>query len=295
MKNADSSAGSQLDRSDFLIELKESCNGFRRLGGDPNFLLYALTGALLAEPPANGIEEINAILVDVINPEQLVALGRDAEKMIVRLRTLSGYNPERDVVLNAALALQNLVDWIKADEIKLLSRPRGHQVETKVWRYPFYAAVWPYLNAVSKAKKDHKLDWLQQTFAVGDTVKVVDEEFVRKSLGTGGLKPKDFMKPSFEISKLSSSGNVDTARAWIARAHEITDTTLRTEVSAATDKFLVWRHKLFNEPRRVKLKFTNADRNYAAQAWDMLRDDFGFAQVPPFAVLLDRCLHSANP
>lgn len=297
MNSAEKDAEIQQRKSDLIVELGDLSKEFRRLRGDPKFLLYALSEALLAEPPETAISEINAVLADAINPEQLASVAHAAETMIAKLGQVAEPIREHDRVEEARQALKKLIAWITADEVKLLSRPRGHQVRTTAWRYPFFAAVWPHLQAVSKAKLDPRLDWLQQFFDAGDAIKVVDREFVRKKLLAGGLKFSDLMTPAFEISKPKSRGNEDTARSWIKSARDVEDLTLRSQLSAATNAFFILRHKLFrvSDYDLVKIEFTARDRAYAEAAWTMLRDDFGYEQVPsPPAFLLDRCLRSAR-
>lgn len=286
-------------RSDLIVDLGSLSKEFRALGGDPGFLRYALTGALFAEPPEKSIAEINAFLIETINPKYLLEVQRDAQALIGKLDAIAGISRDRPVVRVAADALKALVAWIKDDDVAglLLKRPRGGQVGP-AWRYPFFAAIWPYLQAVSKASVRKRWGWMQEFFTAGDAIAVVDEGFLRRSLKTGGIKFVDLMKPAFRISKRRDTGNWETARSWFATARDAQDISLRGMVANGADDFLIWHHKLFL--RRVPdyeiapVRFTSLDRQYAEKAWAMFRDDFGYEKVPsPPAFLLDRCLRSA--
>ncbi|MEQ1917729.1 MAG: hypothetical protein ABL955_00905 [Elusimicrobiota bacterium] len=299
MKNAEDRIEIQRRKHDLLVEFRGALRELQKHGGKPEFLLYALSAALLAESPEESIKGVNVALKDAIDPDQLQAARRRAETMIRTLGKLAESIRHHDRVRQAADALQAFVDWVAADDLRLLSRPAGHQVGGKVWRYPFYAAMWPHLQIACPKWKEYPMSgWMQQVFDAGDAIKVVDREFVLRSLQTGGLTLKDLRTPAFEISKIKGEGKMDTLRAWVEKAGKTEDITLRGHFSAATNNFFIWRHKLFRRPvdyDQVEIKFTRRDRAYAEAAWSTLRDKLNFAEIPSTpAILLDRCLRSAS-
>lgn len=290
----------QEHRTDLVSGLSELAKSFKKLGGSPDFLRYALTSALLTEPPEQDIDAINAIINERIGPDHILSAGQDTKALIKKLEQIPGVYRERDEVLQAVAALRSLLKWIEStgfDDL-LLRRSAGHQSRTGAWRYSFFPAVWGHLNVVSKAALSTRWEWMQDAFVLGDSITGIDKDFVRGRLRSGGLRFVDFMKPAFKVAPLGDPGDWRTARAWFYGAKEAKDSSLRFHFTAGTDAFLVWRHKLYRpgkDAETSRVTFTRGDRLYAEAAWAILRDDFGCDQVPlPPAFLLDRCLRSAS-
>lgn len=297
-KMRDWTAKGQERRTVLISGLSELAKRFQEFGGTPGFLRYALTSALLTEPPEKGIDEINTIINERIGPDHILSTGQDAEALVKKLEQIPGVYRERAEVLQAVAALRSLLRWIESsgfDDL-LLGRGPGRQSRTAAWRYSFFPAVWCHLNVVSKAALSTRWEWMQDAFFLGDSITVIDEDFVRGRLRSGGLRFADFMKPAFKVVPLGNPGNWETARSWFYGAKEAKDSSLHFQFAAGTNTFLVWRHKLYRPGKDYEtspVTFTRRDRLYAQAAWAMLRDDMGYDQVPsPPAIVLSRCLDS---